>query len=124
MQTTQTQLLKFLITGSIATLTDFFVYTTAIPILSYNGAKALSFLIGISIAYLLNTFWTFERKRHSHKEGLRFAALYAGIITVNVSLNHVVLSVFSNQVLAAFVLATGVSMIINFTGQKWWVFKD
>ncbi len=117
------QLFRFLLAGSLATLADFLVYMSLYPVIGYSPAKAASFAVGVSVAYLLNTFWTFERSSYSHKETLNFISLYAGIITINVGVNHLILSIFPEKVLLAFVGAAGVSMIINFIGQKWWVFK-
>lgn len=117
------QFLKFLVAGGTATTADFFVYTALYSTTGFDVAKAFSFLVGITISYLLNTYWTFAREKYSHQETFRFILLYLGIIALNVSINHMLLFFLPGEVILAFVTATGVSMVVNFIGQKWWVFK-
>ena len=43
-------------------------------------------------------------------------------LTINIFTNSFILNI-TDLVLLSFVIATGVSTILNFIGQKWWVFK-
>ena len=84
-------------------------------------------------AYLLNKFFTFKQPVHSTAELIRFFSLYGTTLVANVFVNYLALTLlpdfvgdflsWSYIVILAFVMATGVSTILNFTGQKLWVFK-
>ena len=129
------EILFFVISGVIATLTDFAIYCVLQLFIYYSVAKTVSFLTGSFVAYLLNKFFTFKRHERSHIEMLRFITLYATSLIVNVSANSLGilvlhLAVFSFLqlpdgaiLLLAFLGATGISMVMNFIGQRFWVFK-
>jgi putative flippase GtrA len=114
---------RFLITGCSATAVDFIVYFTLKSILSPSFAKAISFLCGTAVTFLLSKYWTFEVKERSVKEVVRFVSLYSTTFLLNVTVNKVVLLIFPQWYFFAFLCSTGAGMVVNFIGQKWWVFK-
>lgn len=118
------QLGKFLVAGLAAVSTDLLLYYLLIAGLGHSPAKAISFLSGTCVAYVLNKYWTFERDRHSYAEMARFGALYAGTLAANVAVNKASLIMFPSGVFFAFLCATGTSTVLNFIGQKWWVFSN
>lgn len=120
--TTKRQLIKFIVAGIIAVAVDFGAYYFLINYMSHNVSKGFSFLVGSIIAYLLNKFWTFKTKEFSGTQLFRFFLLYATTLAINVLVNKGVLNLFNN-VLFGFLCATGASTILNFFGQKFWVFK-
>ena len=113
---------RFLIAGSGAVLTDIVTYYLMLNFLSHNIAKTISFLLGTVVAFILNKYWTFENKQKSFKQIIQFLFLYMLTLTINIFTNSFVLNI-TGLVLLSFVIATGVSTILNFIGQKWWVFK-
>jgi len=117
------ELNRFLVAGLSAVATDLATYYVLLNILSYSYAKSISFILGTIVAYFINKYWTFEKKDRCYKEIGKFIALYAGTLIVNVSFNQLTLFLFPKSILFAFLVATGVSTILNFIGQKWWVFK-
>ncbi len=117
------QLFRFVIVGCTAVATDFISYTFLLTFLDYAPAKSISFILGTVVAYLCNKHWTFERPKHSQKEVYRFVVLYTTTLGVNVGINHATLLFFPGLVLIAFLCATGTSTILNFIGQRWWVFN-
>lgn len=119
----RTQLLRFLVVGCSAVLTDFLSYTLLLHFLTHAPAKTLAFIAGTIIAYVLNKYWTFEKPGHNHSELGRFIMLYTSTLGANVAVNATVLFLFPTAVLFAFLCATGTSTILNFIGQKWWVFS-
>ncbi|MCL6274284.1 GtrA family protein [Muricauda sp. 2012CJ35-5] len=119
---TQRQLSKFVFSGVIAVVVDFGVYYMANNYLGHNLSKGLSFLSGSVVAYLLNKFWTFEAKEFSGSQMFRFFFLYGMTLAINVFVNKFVLATIGN-VLFGFLCATAASTILNFLGQKFWVFK-
>ncbi|MEW9501056.1 GtrA family protein [Jeotgalibacillus marinus] len=118
-----TQIKRFMIAGFSAVTMDTLVYFLLVQLYSPSLSKVLSFLCGTLVAYLLNKFWTFKKNSHSLSEVLKFIILYTSTLVVNVSVNALCLIYISSAKPIAFVIATGASTILNFTGQKWWVFK-
>ena len=90
--------------------------------LSYDVSKAISFLFGAIVAFIMNKYWTFENYEKSYKEVLQFGVLYGISLTANVVANKLVLE-YTSLILLAFLVATGISMTLNFLGQKFFVFK-
>jgi len=118
---------RFLVAGCTAVGTDFAVYYLLLNFLTYSPAKTISFLSGSFVAYLINKFWTFEQHKKSYSEIGKFCILYTSTLIINVFSNKLVLDLgknFEYKTILAFLIATGISTILNFIGQKWWVFKN
>jgi len=120
--TTKRQLGKFIVSGLVAVAVDFGSYFFLNNYISHNVSKGISFLTGSIVAYLLNKFWTFDTKEFSGLQLFRFFFLYLITLVINIMVNKGVLN-FYNSVLLGFLCATGASTILNFLGQKFWVFK-
>ena len=114
---------RFLVVGCCAVGTDCGMYFLLIRWLSHSPAKAASFISGTIVAYLLNKYWTFEQGKKSYAEIARFAFLYISTLGVNVLVNKTSLTVFPRALVFSFLAATATSTVLNFIGQKWWVFK-
>ena len=116
------ELKRFLIAGLSAVGTDFITYYVMLNFLHHDIAKTLSFISGTVVAFVVNKYWTFERYEKSYKQIFQFIILYSTTLFINVIVNRLVLN-FAELVFLAFLIATGTSTILNFVGQKWWVFK-
>lgn len=125
------ELFFFIIAGIFATITDFIVYTTLHSYMLYSYAKTFSFLSGSLVAYLLNKFITFKSLKRSISEMIRFVILYLSTLVANVTINSFCIYIITNKathlishpLIFAFLFATSVSTILNFLGQKFFVFK-
>ena len=116
------ELKRFLVAGISAVGTDLTIYYILLNFLSYDVSKAISFLFGAIVAFIMNKYWTFEKYEKSYKEVLQFGVLYGISLTANVVANKLVLE-YTSLILLAFLVATGISMTLNFLGQKFFVFK-
>jgi putative flippase GtrA len=116
------ELKLFLIAGLSAVAMDFITYYVMLNFLHHNIAKTLSFILGTIVAFVVNKYWTFERYEKTYKQIFQFIILYSATLFINVMVNRLVLD-YAGLVLLAFLIATATSTILNFTGQKWWVFK-
>lgn len=114
---------RFLAVGCCAVGTDCGIYFLLIRWLSHSPAKAASFFCGTIVAYLLNKYWTFEQRKKSYAEIVRFVFLYISTLGVNVLVNKISLIAFPKALVFSFLAATASSTVLNFIGQKWWVFK-
>lgn len=130
----------FVVAGACATGADALVYFALVHsgALGHDGAKALSFLVGTLGAYVINKFRTFRSPGRSALEALRFFLLYGTALGVNVGVNHGALALFrlawlpdaapggpfpAWATVPAFLAATACSTVLNFFGQKYWVFR-
>lgn len=117
------QILRFLVGGGSAVITDYLIYKILLSTgIQLDQAKAISFICGATVGFVINKLWTFEVKAFSTTEILRYIALYVVTATLNILVNRGVLFLFNVQVLA-FLCATGVSTVLNFIGQKFFVFR-
>jgi putative flippase GtrA len=117
------ELPRFLVAGFSAVGTDAAFYWLLLHWFSHSPSKALSFMAGTVVAFVINKYWTFERKEKSFAEVMKFAALYTMTLGANVAVNKLALFLFPGWVGLAFLAATGTSTVLNFIGQKWWVFR-
>ena len=114
---------RFLVAGISAVSMDLLVYYILLQSMSHSPAKTLSFLAGTVVAYIINKYWTFEKHAKSYGEMVKFSILYLTTLMANVAVNKVSLVILPEWVFFAFLAATGTSTILNFLGQKFWVFK-
>jgi putative flippase GtrA len=122
------QLQNFLLVGGTTAFIDFAVYKGLLlsGLTDVHTAKIIGFLSGTLFAYVANRFWTFQHNGRASKSVMRFGFLYALTLGVNVLVNGFVLQAlegFGGRVLAAFLVATGVSASLNFIGMKMFVFN-
>ncbi|MBL7196558.1 MAG: GtrA family protein [Candidatus Omnitrophica bacterium] len=114
---------KYLITGFLAFGMDFIVYFATYQFFGYSISKATSFITACTLAYFLNKYWTFKKVKRSFREVAKFAVLNFSTLGANVAVNKISLVLFPGLVLFAFFVASGTSTVLNFIGQKWWVFR-
>ena len=117
------QMARFLICGGSAALTDFAAYYLFLQFMTYSPAKALSFVCGAVVAYFANKHFTFEQPNRNYGEAARFTVLYITTFGVNVGSNKAALMVLGDYTLVCFVIATGLTTVCNFIGQKFFVFR-
>ena len=116
------QIRRFLIAGLSAVFTDLTSYYVMLNFFNNDIAKTFSFLLGSLVAFFINKYWTFEKFTKSFMELIKFGVLYASSLAANVISNSILLDI-SEIIFLSFIIATGVSTIINFLGQKFWVFR-
>lgn len=116
------ELLKFCVGGGSAVAVDFLLYMILKQHIPFSIAKAISFVAGAIVGFIINKLWTFESKTFKVSEVVKYIILYACSATANTLVNYGVLALF-NLTLLAFLCATGTSTIMNFLGQKFFVFK-
>jgi putative flippase GtrA len=117
------ELAKFSVAGWMAILTDFGVYNGLLLILPHWIAKTISFTCGGAVAYLVNKYWTFQQRRRSYTEIVKFAVINGSGLGMNVGINELVLRWSGGNTLLAFAAAVAISGGYIYLGQKFWVFR-
>lgn len=123
----KTQLIRFVATGAGAAVLDYGLtmllqYVVGTP---ESLAKACGFILGTTVAYLINRRWTF-RAEPSTARFVAVVALYAVTFGVNVGLYSWLSHMWEETALysaVAFVIAQGVATVINFVVQRAVIFK-
>jgi putative flippase GtrA len=89
--------------------------------LSSSISKVLSFIAASLNSFILNKTFTFKVRKFYIKQPIRFFILYS----ISLIFNSLVHDLFKQSFdgLIPFGIATFVSVIINFFGQKLWVFR-
>ena len=89
--------------------------------------KSLVFLRQIRVIGFYNKNFTFKSNTKSPFKFILFLILYLATLSVNVSLNEIILSYIGKSDMSlfiAFLIATAMSATINFLGMKHIVFKS
>lgn len=144
------QLIRFLIVGVSNTLVDLIVtrllqggfgLLTTAPVLTYYIPKVIGYCCGIVNSYFWNSRWTFkENRRRDAREMISFLAVNLITLGLSLLLMYLFRDVFGIAAAwdAAFsetgfgrlitgeffctILSTGISLIVNFIGNKLIVF--
>jgi putative flippase GtrA len=117
------QLKRFIIAGSCAVATDASSYRLLLHLAPMPLAKGASFVLGSCVAFVANKYWTFRSRDSNVREIPLFALLYGTTLGANVATNQAVLYLFPGAKIAGFLVATGVSTVLNFVGQRFLVFR-
>jgi putative flippase GtrA len=121
-----TQMTRFVLVGGLSALVDYGSYQGLLAMgLWVHAAKALSFILGTTTAYLLNRRWTFNAEGGAAPVA-KFVMLYSVTFFVNIGVNALMLQLLGDfrwHVTVAWVIAQGVATVINFVMLRMVVFK-
>lgn len=121
-----TQLVKFGLVGVANTLIDFGVFILLHGYLNvfYALAQVISYSCGMTNSYFLNKFWTFQSQKAIRlEEVVKFVVVNLLSLGVSLVLLYLVRGRGNWGVTESKVLATSGSLLVNFLGNKFWVFR-
>ena len=119
----QKELFSYIIVGLFAVSIDFLFYKifSDVFLIDISNSKRLSFVLGASFSFFFNKFLTFKSFERKLSQVFLFAILYFISFIFN-SLSHdFLLNYISGN--NPFYIATAISIITNYLGQKFIVFK-
>jgi putative flippase GtrA len=121
------QLARFIAVGAVSALVDLGVYQLLLHLgLWVHAAKAISFILGTTTAYLLNRRFTFTSSAGGRGRFAGFVALYATTFALNVGVNALALAALPAMPLrytVAWVIAQGTATAVNFVMLRTVVFR-
>ncbi len=122
-----TQLRRFIVTGLTATVVDSSVYALMLYLgMDFSPAKACGFMAALSVAYNGHRRWTFST-RGSRRRMAAFAGLYIMTFIINNLTNTLMLEILGKEqktgIAGAFIVATGLTALVNFTVLKFFIFR-
>lgn len=121
------QLGRFVAVGALSALVDFGGYHALLALGTYvHLAKAISFILGTTTAYLLNRRFTFTATKGGSARFAGFVLLYGTTFVINIGVNAVMLAVLPQmpfRTSLAWVIAQGCATAINFVMLRTVVFR-
>jgi putative flippase GtrA len=87
-------------------------------------ANTLGAVAGMANSFLLNKHWTFGAKGMTALQLRRFVVLNIVVITGSSVFIFVLIDVLQFQYLPVWIFATGLAMMANFLGNKFWTFGE
>jgi putative flippase GtrA len=117
------ELIYYIIIGILVVLVDYTSYHffNKIFLIDFSNSKRFSYLTGATLSFILNKRITFKSKEKNLSEPILFFILYFSSFVLNSFTHDVLLNHFSENI--PFIIATLVSVILNYVGQKFIVFK-
>lgn len=121
------QFIKFGTVGVSNTLVNLAVlyFLTSILGIYYLVSAVAAFLVANFNSFLLNKRWTFKEKikHHFFSKYIKFLSVSLGSLVVNLAALYLFTSILGIYYLISQIIAIGISLIINFTGNKIWTFR-
>jgi putative flippase GtrA len=119
------QFIKFNFVGLLNTALDFAVFTLLTWLgVYYILAQCISYGVGMINSYTLNKYWTFAQKgRLEPKQAFRFIMLNLGSLLLSLGLLAIFRDQWMMKVLLAKLLTTVITTLVNYAGNKLWVFR-
>lgn len=115
---------RFIITGGTATLIDFVIYMLLRTYIGSGWGKFVSMLCANVFSFITNKRWTFSVDEKTNTWMVVKYVIVQGLnIGVNVGVNQMSLKL-TNMVVLSFVIATGCATIVNYSGQRFIVFRQ
>lgn len=122
------QLSRFVAIGVLSAGVDFGVYHLLLSLGTWvHLAKAISFILGTTTAYLLNRRFTFAASDGGRSRFAGFVLLYGTTFAINIGMNALMLAVlpgWSFRISLAWVIAQGTATAINFVMLRTVVFRN
>ncbi|HZG92462.1 MAG TPA: GtrA family protein [Pseudonocardia sp.] len=121
------QLTRFVAIGALSALVDFGVYHLLLGGGTWvHAAKAISFILGTTTAYLLNRRFTFAASDGGRSRFAGFVLLYGTTFALNIGMNALMLAVLPDlplRVSLAWVIAQATATAVNFVMLRTVVFR-
>ena len=120
------QLVRFGLVGGVGFFVNVAVYTICVRALGmdYHLAAVLAWVIAVANNFVLNRHWTFDaRAGRAHRQAVRFFMVSLIALPFSLLVLTLFVEVAGVAKIPAQVLAVGMTMPLNFLGNKLWSFR-
>ena len=120
------QFVKFSLVGVLNTTIHYGVFYTLYEFLGlyYILASGLGFCLAVTNSYICNKYWTFKsRGADVGREFVKFFIVNIVSLSINLACMAILVELFDLHPPVAQVVTIGITLIVNFTGNKFWTFK-
>ena len=121
------QFVKFGLVGILNTLVHYLVFYLLFRVagIAMIVASAVGYMSGVLNSYLINRKWTFKATGSGYgTEFVKFFVVNLVSLGVNLLSLQFLVSSFGMMPEISQVLAIFCSLLVNFSGNKWWTFKQ
>ncbi|WP_321371079.1 GtrA family protein [uncultured Desulfuromusa sp.] len=121
------QFIKFSLVGILNTLVHYLVFYLLFRVagIAMILASAVGYMTGVLNSYLINRKWTFKPSGSgAGAEFIKFFVVNLVSLGVNLLSLQFLVSALGMLPEIAQVLAIFCSLLVNFSGNKWWTFKQ
>jgi putative flippase GtrA len=120
------QFTKFAAVGLLSTALNYglFFYSYNLIRLDYIIASALGYIFGLIFGYLLNRNWTYQHRDKHSQTIYKYLTVYIGSLLLGLIALKILVNNYGFDANLANILVIGLSTITNFSGTKFWVFKQ
>lgn len=118
--------IKFSMVGVVNTLVNWITFFILSNIgIYYIAANIIAYSIATTNSYFWNSKWVFKYEKGSTiKSSFKFILLNLFGLALNTSILYLLVDFLNLKKILALIIATGVTMIINYFINKLWVFKS
>ena len=118
------EIYRFILVGICSVFIDFLFYYSFIylEIVDPQNAKRISFIFGAIFAFYANRNYVFRVNEKKLSQYIMFSLLYFTSFILN-SMMHDYILLITEITFLSFLSATFVSTVVNFSGQKFIIFK-
>ena len=115
---------KFNAVGLLNTLIDFVVYSILTAVgMNFAVAQVISYGCGMVNSYFCNSRWTFRDKKDSAGRAAAFVLVNLAALGVSIGILALCKSWWGLEEMLAKLIATPFSLVVNFVGNRLFVFK-
>jgi putative flippase GtrA len=121
------QFVKFALVGVLNTAIHYGVFYSLFEFagLYYVLASGIGFGLAVTNSYFCNKFWTFKsRKADVRREFAKFFIVNIVSLSINLACMAVLVELFAMYPPVAQLVTIGITLVINFLGNKFWTFKE
>lgn len=120
------QFASFASAGALGTIAHYLVLLGLVSIFLAHPVTAsiLGSLAGAMVNYLLSHHWVFRSKRNHSETLSKFVAVGGLGLVLNAAIMYVLVTIASIHYLLAQIAATGIVLLWNFLGNRFWTFAD
>ena len=122
-----TQFIKFSLVGLLNTAIHYGIFYVTFTYMGVHHllASTLGFSVAVTNSYLINKHWTFKtRGSKVHHEFAKFIIVNLITLSINLGSMAVLVEQFGMDPRIAQLASIGLTLSINFLGNKFWTFRQ
>lgn len=118
--------MRFAVVGIIGTVAHYVLLVMLVEMLAVNAvvASTAGATLGALVNYLLNRRYTFRSEKRHGEALTKFLIIAASGLALNSSFMLLFVEILGVYYLLAQVVSTGLVLVWNFVGNRFWTFSD
>lgn len=120
------QIIRFAAVGLLCTFINYASFYVLLNFIGvhYIASSAIGYLLGLALNYFLNLKWTFTYQGATKRTVIKYFALYMFSLAIGLMILKFFVVIMGIIPEISNLLVIGFTMVINFCGIKFWVFKS